>query len=101
MTLEEILGSRELLRLSDEVIPPCPIAAGASSQSVQTRLLYIYTSYRQHELESLKSLMDSVDEGIWQTHPYFPTFAETVIEAYWTCETGLRATGFRVSPALI
>ena len=97
MTLDEILGSRELLRLSDVIVPPCSIAEGASSYSVQKRLREIYIAYRHHELDDLQSLANCVRDGSWEKHPYFATYAETVIEAYWTCETGLNAAGFKRS----
>jgi hypothetical protein len=97
MTLKEILESQELLTLADVVVPPCSNAAGASSRSVQDRLAHIYTTYRSQEAEALKSLLDSVNQASWSNHPYFPTFAETVTEAYWSCETGLTLAGFKVS----
>jgi hypothetical protein len=97
MTLEEILGSQAMLHLSDEIVPPCSLSEGASSASVQKRLRDIYTAYRHHEIDDLQSLANSVNDGSWETHPYFSTYAETVIEAYWTCETGLNAVGFKKS----
>jgi hypothetical protein len=97
MTLDEILGSPELLRLSDAIVPRCSIAEGASSATAQKRLRDIYITYRHHELGDLKSLASSVIDGKWEKHPYFATYAETVIEAYWTCETGLNAAGFKRS----
>jgi hypothetical protein len=97
MNIEETLESPELLHLADVVVPACSVAEGASSASVQKRLRDIYTAYRHHEIDDLQSLANSVNDGSWETHPYFSTYAETVIEAYWTCETGLNAVGFKKS----
>lgn len=102
MNIEEILGSPELLHLADVIVPACSVAEGASSYCVQKRLREIYIAYRHNELDDLQSLAQSVSDGSWEKHPYFATYAETVIEAYWTCETGLNAVGFKKSqPATI
>ena len=95
MNIEEILGSQELLHLADVVVPACSIAEGASSHCVQKRLRDIYIAYRHNEFDDLQSLANCVRDASWEKHPYFATFAESVIEAYWTCETGLNAAGFR------
>jgi hypothetical protein len=99
MTIEEILGSHALKALCNEIIPPCADADGASSPEVQKRLLTIYNLYRNDDQESLQSLCDDAKRGEGQEHPYFPTFAETVTEAYWTSELGLSLLGFNVAPS--
>lgn len=94
MTIRALLASDELMQLYDVIVPKCDHSGGASSPDVVNRLTFIYESYRAHELSEIISLLESVRAGLWQEHPYFPTFAETVIEAYWTSETGLAAVGF-------
>jgi hypothetical protein len=95
MNIDEILGSPELLHLADVVVPACSIAEGALSYCVQKRLRDIYIAYRHNEFDDLQSLANCVRDASWEKHPYFATYAETVIEAYWTCETGLNAVGFK------
>jgi len=94
MTLKALLLSDDLKQLYDVIVPTCDHAAGASSPDVIERLTFIYEAYRHHETAQVTSLLDSVRTGLWQDHPYFPIFAETVIEAYWTSDTGLAAVGF-------
>ena len=94
MTLKALLLSDDLMYLYDVIVPTCDHAAGASSADVIERLTFLYEAYRSHETAQVTALIDSVRTGLWQDHPYFPTFAETVIEAYWTSDTGLAAVGF-------
>ncbi|MFM7188435.1 MAG: hypothetical protein ACKO14_11530 [Armatimonadota bacterium] len=97
MSIRDILDAHELRALCNEIIPPCPDADGAASPAVQERLLTIYSLYRENDRESLQSLCDYAKRGEAQLHPYFPTFAETVMEAYWTSELGLSLVGFNVA----
>jgi len=99
MTIQELLGSHELLALCNEVIPPCSDAAGAASSDVQKQLVLIFSKYRRDDLESLESLLAAAKSGGGKQHPYFPTFAETVTEAYWTSNIGLSLAGFTVAKA--
>lgn len=99
MTIQELLGSHELLALCNEVIPPCSDAEGAASSNVQKQLKMIYNKYRRDDLESLQSLLTAAKSGGGKQHPYFPTFAETVTEAYWTSNIGLSLAGFTVAKA--
>lgn len=99
MTIKEILGSNALLALCNEIIPPCSDADGAASPEVQKRLMTIYSLYRNDDSESLQSLCEYAKRGQGKLHPYFPTFAETVTEAYWTSELGLSLLGFNVAPS--
>jgi len=94
MTLKALLVSDDLMHLYDVIVPKCDHSAGASSPDVIERLTFLYEAYRYHESAQVTSLLESVRTGLWQDHPYFPTFAETVIEAYWTSDTGLAAVGF-------
>ena len=94
MTLKALLSSDDIKHLYDVIVPKCDHAAGASSPDVIERLTFIYEAYRPHETAQVTALLDSVRTGLWQDHPYFPIFAETVIEAYWTSDTGLAAVGF-------
>ena len=97
MTLQDLLASDELLWLSDEIVPSCEDAPGASALGVQKRLFDIYRNYRSADIESLSSLVQGVALGRGKDHPYFATFAETVMEAYWTSDVGLSLTGFKTS----
>jgi hypothetical protein len=99
MTIQEILSSNALLDLCNEIIPPCSDADGAASPEVQKRLLAIYSLYRNDDRESLQSLSEYAKRGEGQVHPHFPTFAETVMEAYWTSALGLSLVGFNVAPS--
>jgi LPS sulfotransferase NodH len=94
MTIRALLASDELMQLYDVIVPKCDHSSGASSPDVINRLTFICESYRAHELPQIVSLIESVRAGLWLEHPYFSSFAETVIEAYWTSETGLAAVGF-------
>jgi hypothetical protein len=94
MTLKSLLVSDDLVHLYDVIVPKCDHSAGASSPDVIERLTFLYEAYRYHESAQVTSLLESVRTGLWQDHPYFPTFAETVIEAYWTSDTGLATVGF-------
>lgn len=94
MTLKALLSSDDLKHLYDVIVPTCDHAEGASSPDVIERLTFLYEAYRPHETAQVTALLDSVRTGLWKEHPYFPTFAETVIEAYWTSDTGLAAVGF-------
>jgi len=97
MSIQDILDAHELRALCNEIIPPCSDADGAESPAVQKRLITIYSLYRQNDLESLQSLCDDAKRGEAKQHPYFPTFAETVMEAYWTSEVGLSLVGFNIA----
>jgi len=101
MTLKALLVSDDLMHLYDVIVPKCDHSAGASSPDVIERLTFIYEAYRHHESAQVTSLLENVSTGLWQDHPYFPTFAETVIEAYWTSNTGLAAVGFKRSKSTI
>ncbi len=94
MTLKALLLSDDLIHLYDVIVPKCDHAAGASSPDVIERLTFLYEAYRPHETAQVTSLLESVRTGLLEDHPYFATFAETVMEAYWTSDTGLAAVGF-------
>jgi LPS sulfotransferase NodH len=94
MTIRALLTSDELMQLYDVIVPKCEHSAGASAPDVTKRLTFIYEAYRPNEISKIISLLEVVHTGLWQEDPYFQTFAETVIEAYWTSETGLVAVGF-------
>ena len=94
MTLKALLLSDDLIHLYDVIVPKCDHAAGASSPDVIERLTFLYEAYRPHETAQVTSLLESVRTGLLEDHPYFSTFAETVMEAYWTSDTGLAAVGF-------
>ena len=94
MTLKALLLSDDLIHLYDVIVPKCDHAAGASSPDVIERLTFLYEAYRPHETAQVTSLLESVRTGHLEDHPYFATFAETVMEAYWTSDTGLAAVGF-------
>ena len=101
MTLKALLVSDDLMQLYDVIVPKCDHSAGAPSPVVIERLTFLYEAYRYHDSAQVTSLLESVRTGLWQDHPYFPTFAETVIEAYWTSDTGLAAVGFKRSKSTI
>lgn len=97
MTIQELLGSHELTALCNEIIPPCSDADGAAFPEVQQRLASIYSQFRNDDRVLLQSLWEYAKRGEGKQHPYFPTFAETVTEAYWTSDLGLSLVGFKVA----
>lgn len=97
MTTQDILASQALRALCNAIVPPCSDADGAASAIVQERLLTIYCHYRTNDQYALTSFWEAVQIGVGEQHPYFPTFAETVMEAYWTSDLGLSLVGFNVA----
>lgn len=97
MECMEIFESSTFHKMCDFVVPPCAMSAGASAPDVIRRLTYIYQQFRPKELGELTSLLHAFQANDWMQHHYFPTFTETVTEAYWTSETGLKVAGFTVA----